>query len=270
MIDSVRPISTNAFARLAGAYQENRPGYPNQLLSVLAERARSQVEQGAWTADFLAIDVGAGTGISTRQLAGALSLTCQVVGIEPNTEMLQEARAGGGPPNLRKYLDGTAENLPFDAGTASLVVAAQAVQWFDRPRYYAEALRVLRPVGIIAVIQNNRSWECSAFLDHYEDLLERYSPGYTREYRDIDFLTEFEVAGFAHCELHQCDWVRAMSVPAFIGMAKSSTKFAAAVQTHGEDVVLGALIHLIKSAKRDEDLLPIRYHSELFMAWRPL
>jgi hypothetical protein len=53
-------------------------------------------------------------------------------------------------------------------------------------------------------------------------------------------------------------------------MAKSSTKFAAAVQTHGEDVVLGALIHLIKSAKRDEDLLPIRYHSELFMAWRPL
>jgi ubiquinone/menaquinone biosynthesis C-methylase UbiE len=32
-----------------------------------------------------------------------------------------------------------------------LVTAAQAVHWFDRPRFWAEARRVLRPGGVVAV-----------------------------------------------------------------------------------------------------------------------
>ena len=37
-------------------------------------------------------------------------------------------------------------------GSADLVVAAQAAHWFDLPAFYAEARRVARPRGLVALV----------------------------------------------------------------------------------------------------------------------
>lgn len=44
--------------------------------------------------------------------------------------------------------NGQATGLP--SGCASLVTIAQALHWFDRPLFYAEVARILRPGGVFA------------------------------------------------------------------------------------------------------------------------
>ncbi len=49
------------------------------------------------------------------------------------------------------YRVGPAEVSGLDDASVDLVTAAQAVHWFDRPRFWAEVRRVLRPRGVIAI-----------------------------------------------------------------------------------------------------------------------
>ena len=74
-------------------------------------------------------------------------------------------------------------------------MAAQAAHWFDRPRFYREAARVLDGRGLLALVFNCRLWQESPFMEEHERLLERLSPGYTRRYREIDFLAEAAATG---------------------------------------------------------------------------
>jgi ubiquinone/menaquinone biosynthesis C-methylase UbiE len=43
------------------------------------------------------------------------------------------------------YLNFPAEALPFKRSSVDVVFVAQARHWFDRPKFYAETARVLRP-----------------------------------------------------------------------------------------------------------------------------
>jgi hypothetical protein len=45
----------------------------------------------------------------------------------------------------------TAERCALAAGSVGLVTVAQAVHWFDRPRFYDEVRRVSVPGGVVAV-----------------------------------------------------------------------------------------------------------------------
>ena len=51
-----------------------------------------------------------------------------------------------------EYRVAPAERSGLPAESADLVVAAQAAHWFDLPAFYAEARRVARPGGIVALV----------------------------------------------------------------------------------------------------------------------
>ncbi|MBD2803402.1 hypothetical protein [Xenorhabdus szentirmaii] len=42
----------------------------------------------------------------------------------------------------------------------------------------------------MAILQNNRDYRYSEFLNEYEDLLEELSPNYSCHYRDFDYAQE--------------------------------------------------------------------------------
>lgn len=46
----------------------------------------------------------------------------------------------------------TAEELPFADGSVDLLTAASAAHWFDQSRFLAEADRVLKPHGCMALL----------------------------------------------------------------------------------------------------------------------
>ena len=246
---------TQAFAELAGAYSRARPEYPEVLWDDLWERL------GHHSVPHLAVDVGSGTGIATRQLAHTLP-GWRVVGVEPGGAMRAAAISDSSDTAI-EFCVGTAEDLPCETASAGLVMAAQALHWFDHARFYAEARRVLAPGGLIGIMQNDRTPELSPFLEDYESFLEAHSPGYTRDYRDFDIARELSEAGFSEVSRSSTAWTRPLTHDQFIELALSSSKMHAAVQQLGEAETTRRLRALL-TQHHPSGKLDLPYLSELF------
>lgn len=126
----------NWFDTGGSTYALFRPEYPAALASFLA-----QIVDGRGCA----VDVGCGNGQLTRQLADHFN---SVVGIDPSEDQIANAHRNA---NI-DYLCAPAEQLPLPDRSASLITAAQAAHWFDRPRFYEEARRVADDRAVIALI----------------------------------------------------------------------------------------------------------------------
>lgn len=135
------------FTGLAADYAKARPDYPPAAFEAMVRGLARPVR---------AVDIGCGTGISTRQLA---TVADQVIGVEPNSEMLDQAKASKGhSPGLAplEWRSAPAEQTGLPAGEFGLVLAAQAFHWFDADRALAEFARILRPGGRAALLWNLR------------------------------------------------------------------------------------------------------------------
>ncbi|MGJ5180260.1 class I SAM-dependent methyltransferase [Bradyrhizobium oligotrophicum] len=174
---------TRKFDGLADLYDASRPTYPPDVLTAIAHAV------AAGDVPPRCLDVGAGTGISTRALIDVLpGWTVQAV--EPNLDMAARAGAAG-----LEVIIAPAEALPIEANSVGLVTVAQAFHWFDRPRFLREARRVLSQNGVLAVINNNRRTEEFEALMAVEDFIEAENPDYSRHYRDLDIAAEIEASG---------------------------------------------------------------------------
>jgi SAM-dependent methyltransferase len=139
---------TGRFTGLAEGYAKYRPGYPAAALDFIVERCRLDSRS-------LLVDVGCGTGISTRLFA---ERGIQVIGIEPNNEMRRQAETTSPPfgspdPAYRK---GRAEETGLPDASADAVLAAQAFHWFAPGPALNEFRRILRPGGWVVLIWNER------------------------------------------------------------------------------------------------------------------
>jgi len=162
--DEGRTDPRGRFSGAAKGYARYRPGYPDALVhQVLAEA-------GAKSGDPVA-DLGCGTGILTRMLAAR---GLDVVGIDPNGNMLEEARGARG---AAEYRLGDAENTGLADQSIALVTVAQAFHWFDLDAALEELQRILRPRGHVAAIWNIRGE--NGFMSAYDALLRRFSSEYT-------------------------------------------------------------------------------------------
>lgn len=159
----MRVDSRARFSATADNYRRYRPSYPSDLFDWLA--AETGLGKGASVAD-----VGCGTGISTRLLAAR---GYDAVGIDPNQEMLQQARAEGGAV---RYVLGEASRTGLPDASVDLATAAQAYHWFDVPASLVEFRRILRPGGACAAFWNLRG--AGLFIDGYDALLRAHASEY--------------------------------------------------------------------------------------------
>ena len=93
-------------------------------------------------------DIGAGTGIFTACLAKRFK---EVTGIEPNEEM--RSRFMAALPQI-PCLAGSGEASGLPERSVDLITVAQAFHWLDEEKFKAEACRILRPGGKVAIIWN--------------------------------------------------------------------------------------------------------------------
>lgn len=251
------------FDPLAGDYDRHRPDYPEVLLLAL----REHIEAGGNPDPRLVVDVGAGTGIATRLLRRYLGPSYQMIGIEPGEGMRQQAVESTDRGMGITYLAATAEQLPFADSTLAGVVVAQAVQWFDRPCFYREACRVLAPAGTLAILQNNRNWRESPFLEAYESFLEENNPAYNRNYRAFDI--EAELRTVVELDVSPpvaVGWNRLMTAAGFIGMARSSSRLQQVVKLLGEAQTMATVLELVAGFVDKSGEVAVRYQSEPYLA----
>jgi SAM-dependent methyltransferase len=93
------------------------------------------------------LEIAAGTGVVTRQLAAMLDPSCEIVASDLNPGMLEEAkRIGTVRPVQWRQAD--AMQLPFDGGTFDAVVCQFGAMFFpDKAHAFGEARRMLAPGG---------------------------------------------------------------------------------------------------------------------------
>ncbi|MEY8382754.1 class I SAM-dependent methyltransferase [Christensenellaceae bacterium 44-20] len=159
--------NTLRFDGKAALYGQYRPSYPAEYFDYLFQKARLEPE------DAIA-DIGAGTGIFTRQLLGC---GFSVFAVEPGEDMRRQGREHlGDTPGLR-WVSGSAEQTTLPPGSVGLVTAAQAFHWFDREKFAAECRRILRPGGLVALVWNIWAPEC-ALTQRCAEVFSRYCPGF--------------------------------------------------------------------------------------------
>jgi SAM-dependent methyltransferase len=247
---------------LAARYDRVRPGYPVDSVAFL------QAGEGD-----LVVDVGAGTGIFTRLLAARLP-KARLIGIEASQDMYREAeRASKGIANV-SFIHGRAEALPLDDAEVRLLTVATAIHWFDRPAFYKEVIRCLRPDGELLVYQNIRRWWQSAFLAEYEALHESTVKGYLRGrypaahggYDELDVARELSArTDFSSIEVREFTWSEHMSIDEFIDFSQSSSITQRAIAAIGCEAYIEALRALLERHAA-EGLVEISYLTKVTSA----
>lgn len=250
--------ATRRFDGLASDYKAFRPDYPPMLLQTLAEA----IVAAAGSADGLVMDVGAGTGIFTRQLRRALPARLKLVGVEPSSDMRDAAAADD-----IDYRDGVAEALPCESGFATAIVAATAAHWFDRPAFYREAARAVQPRGVLAIAEYVRDEDNSPVAAGLVDLLGK--KGGARAYQRPDYESELRnAAGFGPCTMQR--WTVKLQLPPafFVGLALSSSHARDWIERDGRSSAERELLDMAAPYADAAGAIEFGYVFQLFMTAR--
>jgi SAM-dependent methyltransferase len=135
-------LAANAhrFGGFADLYDRVRPTPPAAIADVIASYAGRRPS--------FVVDLGSGTGLSTRWAAG---WAAEVVGIEPSHDMRERAAHVTNLPRVR-YLSGWSDETGLPDRCADAVLAVQALHWMEPAGTFAEVARLLRPGGVFAAI----------------------------------------------------------------------------------------------------------------------
>jgi ubiquinone/menaquinone biosynthesis C-methylase UbiE len=160
--------ATQRFSSRVDNYVRYRPEYPREVLELVKEEC-------GLSSDSVIADIASGTGIFTRMLVENGN---RVFGVEPNAEMRR-----AGEQFLKSYsrftsVAGTAESTTLPDHGVDFVTAAQAAHWFDRDKTRREFARILKPVGWLVLIWNDRRMDSTEFQRRYEQLLRTYGTDY--------------------------------------------------------------------------------------------
>ena len=244
----------------ATSYRRARPAYHPALARRVAERHRPDPADRVGV-----VEIGAGTGIFTRQL---LAEGLAVTAVEPVAAMRQAlvdslpatGSAGPGPPV--HVVDGTAEGIPVGDGATGTVVVAQAFHWFDHGPALDEIARVLADGGHLVTVWNVRDeridWvaACTEVIDAFAGDTPRHRTMAWR--RAIDRDPRFELVDDLAVDN---PWPTS---PAGVADRVSSTSFIGALDADTRASVLARIARIVEPLGPTFDY---PYRSEL-QAWR--
>ncbi|GAB6057111.1 class I SAM-dependent methyltransferase [Desulfonatronum parangueonense] len=158
------------FTELADNYAKYRPGYSPFVLDALlglCPIAPHQLE-GA--------DVGAGTGIWTRQMA---ERGVRMSAVEPNEAMRSEGVRQNGTHSIAWH-KGTAEQTGLPSNSFDIASMASSFHWPDFDAAVMEFDRILKPEGLFIALWNTRRFESNPLLLRIEEKLKELVPDLKR------------------------------------------------------------------------------------------
>ncbi len=127
------------FSGHAAEYAQFRPSYPEALFHYLANLAPDR--SCAW-------DCATGNG---QAAIGFAPFFDSVIATDASAKQIAEAE----PETGIDYRVATSEKSGLEPASAALITVAQALHWFDCAAFFAEAQRVLKKSGVLAVWSYN-------------------------------------------------------------------------------------------------------------------
>lgn len=143
------------FGKTAAAYAAGRKSYPNEIFNLLETRISK---------DASILELGCGTGLATKQLYDKGFSNILATDIDPL--MIETARSHCPQVSFR-IVD--AHALPFPDQHFESILAFGCFHWFCNPQALKEIKRVLKPGGILFVVNKQ---DTGSFREVFKSFLE--------------------------------------------------------------------------------------------------
>lgn len=156
---------TQQFTGKASAYTKGRPDYPEAIFADLYEKY-------GFTAQSIIADIGSGTGKFCKPL---LKRGSTVFAVEPNADMLQRAQADLVQEERYHPVQAGAEATSLQDASVDHITCAAAFHWLNAEAFHAEAVRILRPNGLVVMAWNVRDKE-APFNRAHAEVFTRFCP----------------------------------------------------------------------------------------------
>jgi len=134
--------SISRFTSKAERYARYRWGYASDAIQAIFD----------WTgliSQATAADIGAGTGLLTRELVGRIG---KIYAIEPNLAMRQIAERLLNEHTSFVSVDGKADATTLPDQSVDLITVGQAIHWFEPEATLKEFHRIIKPEGWLALL----------------------------------------------------------------------------------------------------------------------
>ena len=194
-------------------YAAARPTYPSELFDALDNLL------GHKLAGASVVDVAAGTGISSRQLA---ERGANVTAVELSAAMLAELAASS--PGVR-VVQGSGHALPLADDSADLITYAQAWHWMDPDQALPEVRRVLRPGGVLALWWNQTDRSGGWERDQAERITSVAGPHWNR-YSAHELLQRVDLPEDLRTHSFAFDWERVVTLDTHLSNLASKSYIA--------------------------------------------
>lgn len=244
---------TDQWAPLVADYASFRSGYSNELYDTIAQFG---LRRGATI-----LDVGCGTGIASEPFA---MNGFPVTGVDASEAMV--AAAAQRLPHAT-FVHGEAEALPFPNERFDVVISAQTFHWVDRARALAEAFRVLRRGGMIAI------WWKHLMADEPVKILREEAFRALGAEPPVSGLgggfKEFYASQFAQQMLRVLPWRVAMPLDQYLGYERSRCSVRSSLGGRAEEYFNALEGRLRERAGAGNPTLSVAFIQYLYMAKKP-
>jgi SAM-dependent methyltransferase len=159
------------FGRHSEDYAAYRPGFPASFYQRIDAITRIRKSRS--------LDLATGPGTIALELAARGS---SVVGIDISAELIATAKRVSKERHLEDKVHfrvASAENTGLDGSSFDLVIAGQCRHWFDSGAAMVEIQRVLRPGGVLAIVNYSYLAEHTPVARETEDLILEFNPSWT-------------------------------------------------------------------------------------------
>jgi SAM-dependent methyltransferase len=241
---------TTRFSVRAADYRRFRPDYPAAAIDLILS--------GLDPPRLVAADVGAGTGIASRQLAAR---GVRVIAVEPNADM----RAAAEPHERVEWREGSGEATGLGDSSVGLVQCAQSFHWFRAHDALAEFHRVLADGGRLALMWNTRDRDDPLTRGHIE-AVEAVGGRHPMESLELDPVVLAGGVHFAPARLEYFSHAQQLDREGILGRATSESH----VPRDPEPLArLTAMLDALWVQHHDEHgLITLRYITRVYLATR--
>jgi len=164
----IAPFEPRRFRTAAAYYSRYRVPYPPELIETVARRVVLRPGDRV-------LDLGCGPGMLA---IGFARLGASVVAIDPEPEMLEEARHAIGLAGVDVELrQGSSYDLGPDLAGLRLVAMGRSFHWMDRVKTLATLDQLIVPGGGIALLHDRGLVATPDWRQAMHDVVEFYAPG---------------------------------------------------------------------------------------------
>ncbi len=160
-------LRPDRFQSAAAHYEKGRIPYAQALIRRIAQCVGLEPEHRV-------LDLGCGPGMLAR---GFASFGCEVVAMDPSTEMLNVARKLAGEAPGISFVKGSSYDLGPALGSFQLVVMGRSFHWMDRVDTLNRLDGMIAPTGAIALFHDSSlAIPVNAWRKRWQEIRERYEP----------------------------------------------------------------------------------------------